>query len=569
MKVTDYIIEYLIARGVTDIFGYPGGVICHLIDSATKYKNELNAHALYHEQGAAFAACGYAQASGKVGVAYATSGPGATNLVTGIANAYFDSIPSLYITGQVDTYALKGTLPIRQRGFQETNVVSIVQEITKYAVLVDSPEKIKYYLEKAYYIAKNGNPGPVLLDIPADIQRAEVDVKSLKGFNIPEEEKYNLDELLDVIATRFNSAKRACIIVGNGVKQTGLKESIRSLIENLNIPAVFSMPAFDLLPYEHPLNFGFIGANGHRYANFVLGKSDLILSIGSRLDIKQVGIHRNQFAKQARIIRIDIDVDSFAYHVHEDELQLKVDIKALLPYWLKKINKFNKCRPLWVDVCGQIKECLNGYDDAHYNRLITKFGELLPDSGEITADVGQSSVWLAQSLRVKENQQVYFSAGHGAMGYSLPAAIGVYYAQKAPVYCFNGDGGIQMNLQELQFVKREKLPIKVIVINNFALGMIRGFQEANFNMNYAQTISCAGYSAADFEKIAYAYDLPYTRIEREEDLIGLKLDTDKAELIEIVIEDDTNLIPNFGVNGLIQDQRPYLDRHLFDKLMGL
>ena len=217
MKVTDYIIEFLISKQVTDIFGYPGGVICHLIDSATKYQGRINAHINYHEQAAAFAACGYAQESNKIGVAYTTSGPGATNLMTGIANAFFDSTPTMFLTGQVDTYGLKGDLPIRQRGFQETDVISMVKDITKYAVRIDDPKDIQFEMEKAYHIATSGNPGPVVLDLPADVQRADVDIETLQKF-VPQSETKNAGQTLEVLKEMLKSAKRPCFLIGNGIK---------------------------------------------------------------------------------------------------------------------------------------------------------------------------------------------------------------------------------------------------------------------------------------------------------------------------------------------------------------
>lgn len=570
MKVTDYIISFLIEKEIKQMFGYPGGVICHFIDSATKFTDNIEAHATYHEQAAAFAACGYAQASCDVGVAYATSGPGATNLVTGIANAFFDSTPVLFFTGQVDTYGLRGNLPIRQRGFQETDVVSMVQGISKYAVRVDSPEEIRYHLEKAYYLATSGNPGPAVLDLPADVQRADIAVETLRGFEPNEEVSMTKEsEVIQTILQELKKAKRPCLLVGNGVKQSGSRAIIRKIIEAMKIPTVFSMPAFDVLPTEHPQNMGFIGANGHRYANFVLGKSDLILTVGSRMDLKQVGNQRAAFAPKAKIVRVDIDDGNLAYKVHDDEHGIVADLKRLCPVWLEKIGEFPKCSDKWLDVCRQLKDELKGYDDLPYNKLLTAFGTMIPENVIMTADVGQSELWVAQNLPIKEGQRVYLSAGHGTMGYSLPAAIGASYTADRPVLSFSGDGGIQMNLQELQFVKRENCPIKVIVINNNALGMIRGFQEANFNKNYAQTIQGCGYSAPDFEKLAKAYDLPYTRITQEEDLVGLQLDTMNAELIEIAIPQNTLLNPNFGTTGEIQDQRPYMSRDLYDRLMEL
>lgn len=567
MKVTDYIVEFLIEHDITDVFGYPGGVICHFIDSVAKHSNRISAHINYHEQAAAFAACGFAQESKKIGVAFATSGPGATNLVTGIANAYFDSTPVIFLTGQVDTYGLKGDLPIRQRGFQETDVVSIVKSITKYSARVDNPERIKRELEKAYYEALSGNPGPVLLDLPADVQRADVAIEDMEGFVLPAKEENETS--VSKIERYLKQAKRPCLLVGNGVKQADCTSQLRSLVEKIKIPAVFSMPAFDVLPFTNEYNYGFIGANGHRYGNFVLGKADLIISLGSRLDLKQVGNNRNEFATQAKIVRVDIDSDAFTYPVHEDDVNIQADIKNLLVELLSISNDLAKGSEEWNCTCKKIKRALSGYDEENYTRLLKNYGESIPDNSTITLDVGQSEVWCAQQLHIKENQSVHMSAGHGAMGYSLPAAIGCYYANKRPVYSFNGDGGIQMNIQELQFLSREKIPVHVIVINNRALGMIRGFQEANFKKNYQLTTEESGYTVPDFKKIAGAYGLQYGVVSSLEEINKLKIDRNRPSIIELSIPVDTLLNPNFGRNGLIQDQRPYIDRALFEDLMKL
>lgn len=564
MKVTDYIIEYLIDNKVTDVFGYPGGVICHLIDSATKYSDRISVHTNYHEQASAFAACGYAQESGKLGVAFSTSGPGATNLITGIANAFFDSVPVLFLTGQVDTYGLKGSLPIRQRGFQETDIVSMVSPVTKYAVRIDNPEDVVYELEKAVTMASQGNPGPVLLDLPADIQRANIEIDQCRHYFRDEYGLIDYDTIVRTINEKISGSIRPCLLVGNGVKQSGNKDLIKSIIHRANVPAVFSMPAFDTLPFEDDQNYGFIGANGHRYANFVICKSDLIISIGSRLDLKQVGNSRPDFAKQAQIIRIDIDENNFEYKVHDSEIQFRADISELLKYWVD--SEIPTVSREWNDVCKALKHRLMGYDDKSYTVLLRDFCEELPINASITADVGQSEVWLAQQLHVKMFQSVHMSAGLGSMGYSLPAAIGAYYASKRLVVSFNGDGGIQMNIQELQFIARERLPIIVVIINNQSLGMIRGFQEANFDRNYSQTTEQTGYSVPDFSKIARAYDLNYVRIDNADDISKINVDYNMPIIIELRIQEETVLEPNFGRNGLIQDQRPYLDREVFDEL---
>lgn len=532
MKVTDYIIEFLIEKGITDIYGYPGGVICHLMDSTTKYP-QIKAHTNYHEQGSAFAACGYAQASGRLGVAYTTSGPGATNLVTGIANAYYDSIPTLFLTGQVDTYAEKGDYPVRQRGFQETDVVSMTQSITKYAVRVDDVNQIKYCLEKAYAIAFEGNPGPVLLDLPADVQRANVDVENLIGYEHEAKEQSYSREILE-ITDAISKAQRPLLLVGNGVKLSFTGKYVKEIAETLGVPCIFTMPAFDVFPSDHPLKFGFLGGNGHKYANMIAAKSDLIVTIGSRMCIRQIGLARDKFAPDAKLIRIDIDKDSMTYKVHDDELAIAADLKSILPQWKEAVKPL-KDYSSWIKECDVIKaenDQSVGVADA---QLLKQFSKLVPADYDVTLDVGLNQLLCAVNFDVKEGQHVYMSAGHGAMGYSLPAAIGVSASVNKSVVSFSGDGGLMMNVQELQYLKREQLPIKIVCINNSALGMIKAFQERNFNKNYINTTRESGYLTVDLQKLASAFDIPYTRVSTKSELEKVNLCSKGPAFIEIVI----------------------------------
>lgn len=532
MKVTDFIIEFLISKGVTDIFGYPGGVICHLMDSASKYP-EIKTHTNYNEQGSAFAACGYSQASGKLGVAYSTSGPGATNLITGIANAYYDSIPTLFLTGQVDTYAEKGDYPVRQRGFQETDVVSITQSITKYAVRVDDVNQIKYCLEKAYSIAFEGNPGPVLLDLPADIQRANIDIESLKGF-VKESIKPSFKHEIKIIADAILKSQRPLFLVGNGVKLSFTNQYVKEIAETLGIPCIFTMPAFDVFPTDHPLNYGFLGGNGHKYANIIAAESDLIITIGSRMCIRQIGLVREKFAPNTKLIRIDIDKDNLTYKIHDEEVSIAADLNVLLPQWREEVNSLGDYS-LWKKKCDVIKAKNQQSTSAADALLIKKFSKLVPSNFEITFDVGLNQLLCAVNFIVKEGQHVYMSAGHGAMGYSLPAAIGVSISKNKRVVSFCGDGGLMMNVQELQYLKREQLPIKIVCINNRALGMIKAFQERNFNKNYINTTLESGYMAVDLQKLAKAFDIPYTKVSAESELGKVNLCSNRPEFIELVV----------------------------------
>ena len=570
MKLSDYITQFLIDMGVEECFGYPGGSVTNLLDSIHKREDKIRAHVTYHEQGAAFAACGYAQTSGKLGVAYATGGPGCTNLLTGMGQAYYDSIPVLFLTGNVNTYESKGNLGIRQRGFQEADNVAVAQPITKYAAYVDKPEKIRYYLEKAYYIATTGRKGPVLLDLPMDIQRAQVEPDELQGFDFSTmDTSKDIDSFIHICNKEVMKAKRPCLVFGSGIKDETSKKLARLLVEKWNVPYVTSMIAFDVLG-NHQNYFGFLGAYGIRTANFIAAKSDLIISIGSRMDIRQVGAKRENFAPSAKIIRIDNDTEELKYKVHDDEYGFCMDAREALDAMLKISSNGNYDE--WINVCGIIRDELKAVDRNMPNDYIFSIGELIPSNSVITTDVGQNQVWVAQSLKLKEGQKVLFSGGFGSMGHALPAAIGACYAAKdQKVFCICGDGGLQMNIQELQYIVREHLPIKIVVFNNNALGMIRHFQEMYFNSVYYQTKPEGGYLAPDFTRIANAYGIRAASVDSVSDIEKNRdlLEDEAAALIEIRYFEDTYIIPKLRFGNPNQDQEPEIDRALYDRLMSL
>ncbi len=575
MKVSDYIVEYLIERGITDVFGYPGGMVTHLMDSFGKYEKQIATHIAYHEQGAAFAACGYAQASGKVGVAFATSGPGATNLLTGICNAYFDSIPTVFITGQVNTFESRGSSSIRQKGFQETDIVSMVDGVTKEAFYVDQPGQIKYILDRAFSIAESGRKGPVVLDIPMNIFRSEIVESDLEGYQplFVEEDKFEhiQEQFAECLQMAFQKAKRPCLLLGNGVKQANQVQEIRELIRNCPIPVVSSMLAVDIIPEDAGLEgtyYGFVGAYGNRTANFVVAKCDLLICLGTRLDVRQVGGKRKNFAPDADIIRVDIDENELQNKVREDEKQfcmpLSYAVKAM-----KTILAEPCKREEWLSVCKEIKKKVKTIDEKLPNKIINAISKEIPDGYSVVADVGQNMVWVAQSYKMKKNQRLYLSGGHGAMGYALPAAIGLYYATHKPVICFSGDGGFQMNIQELQMIVREKLPIKMIIMNNASLGMIRHFQEMYFESNYHYTVAENGYTVPDFCRIASAYGIPSVHITQMDEIETIDWRTQEACLYEIALEANTVVFPKLEFGKPNQDQEPLLDRELYQYLMDL
>ena len=568
LKVSDYIVEFFINKGVTDVFGYPGGMVTHLMDSFDKYKNQICAHVNYHEQASSFAACGYAMASGKLGVAYATSGPGVTNLMTGIANAFFDSIPLILITGQVNTYEGKGNLQIRQKGFQEMEVISIAAPITKYSTYVNSAEKIPYELEKAYHISMNGRKGPVLLDIPMDILRTEIDLEACEKYiGNRDFNSKKLDEFAEILTNEISRARKPVLLVGSGVRYSGSLKDFRELANNWEIPIVTSMIAVDAVPSDDELNFGFIGAYGHRYANFIISKCDLIVSFGSRLDCRQTGNDKRLFAENAKLIRIEIDKNELENKIKENEIQLNCDIAKLLPL-LKRKNHIQHPSEL-LEECKLYKDKLASIDEGEGNRVVKKISDNIDNDIIICTDVGQNQVWVAQSFRIKDKQQVLFSGGHGSMGFSLPSAIGAYYGSGKKVVSVNGDGGFQMNLQELQLISREQIPLKIIILNNKSLGMIRHFQEMYFDNNYCQTIEGNGYTSPDFAKIAEAYGIKSINFNLTSDweLIRKELAGNAPTVIVINLSNLTYVFPKLAMGKPIYDQEPSIERKLLQELL--
>lgn len=568
MKASDFVVEYLIEKKITDVFGYPGGMVTHLMDSFSKYEHKIKAHVTYNEQGAAFAACGYAQVTGKPGVAYATSGPGATNLITGICNAYMDSIPTIFITGQVNSFEQKGNMNVRQRGFQETDIVSMVKGITKYAVKINDADKLKECLDRAFYESLNGRMGPVLLDMAMDVTRTDIDVNKLKGW-IPcnyEEKNMLSEKSLQRIVSAITGAQRPVVLLGNGIDRAKDNTSWKNMLNHIGVPVVSSMIAVDIQT-ELDNYFGFIGAYGDRTANFIVAKSDLAIAIGSRLDVRQVGAKRENFAPDSKIFRIDIDAGELEYKVHNDEVDIVADSYLALQCICKEWSRIKPDYSSWRKTCGVIYKELHGHDDKNYNDFVRKISGLIGNNSVITTDVGQNQVWVAQSFDVKDGQRILFSGGHGAMGYSLPAAIGACIGSGKRTYCFTGDGGLQMNIQELQFINREKLPITIILFNNNALGMIRHFQEMYFHDNYYQTVPSGGYDNPDFEKLSKAYGFDYKQIKETDD--NISFDIDKPTFIEVVLNDKTYVFPKLEFGKPNQDQEPLLDRKLFNKLMEL
>ena len=575
MKVSDYLVERLVDKGVNHFYGYQGTMIAHMVDSISNNEAAYN-HSCYNEQGAAFAACGQAKVSGKLAVAYATSGPGAINLLSGVADAYYDSAPVLFITGQINTNEYTDLPELRQQAFQETDVISMAKSITKYCVQITDAQDVRRILEKAVYIANKGRKGPVLIDIPMDIQRAEVDVSALEGYEIPESKEENIDDAVSIILNELQKAERPVLLLGNGIQKED-RELIVNALEILKIPVVTTMLARDVLPYEHPLNFGYIGAAyGHRYANLIMGKkADVIVSFGASLCNRQTGVNRVEFAPEARIIRVDMDEIELKHRIHEDDIEILCDANRVLPTLAQHVKELKLDYSEWESVCKICREKLTKFDDDSENREPNKWISRLSQSvlkGTVVAcDVGQHQIWVAQSFCVKAAQRIVFSGGHGAMGFALPAAIGAHYHTGESVVAICGDGAFQMNIQELQWVVREQLPIVIVILNNQSLGLIRQQQDSLFAGMHYGAAETGGYSTPNFTAIGKAYGISSHRAESLEKLqkVYAKRPANKPCLIEVVMAPTTAALPKTNFGEPIYRQSPYVTNELYDYLLNL
>ena len=574
IKISDYIIEFLLSKNINKTFGYIGGAIAHIYHSIDKYK-EMEIINCIHEQGAGFAAEGYARITGKSGVAFATSGPGATNLITPIGSCYFDSVPTMFITGQVNTYEYKYDKPVRQIGFQETDIVSIIKPIVKYAVMVDKVEDIRYELEKAYYLSQEGRKGPVLVDIPMNIQRTEVDISSLKSFFDSNEyfelennkkEKNNVDEVINLL----KESKRPIVLIGGGVRLSNANVELLNYVEKYSIPVVYSLMGKDAISEDYKYNLGLIGSYGNRYGNLALANSDLILVLGSRLDTRQTGTSLDTFAREAKIIQVDVDKNELGSKIKID-IEINSDVKDFITTlnkyeinidtteWLKKLKEYKNKFSSTVGIDNNLKIP---------NYVVSIISKYLQDE-DICVDVGQHQMWTAQSLNIKATQRVLFSGGMGAMGFALPASIGACIGSNKRTVVIAGDGGIQMNIQELEVINRRKLPIKIFVLNNKNLGMVRQFQELYFDKKYLGTID--DYSVPNLVDIAKAYAIKARKIDDISKLeIELKdiFSSNEPELINIELPVEmTTVEPKLIVNKPIEDMHPFISKDELSSLM--
>lgn len=585
MKVSDYIIDFLVKEGVSHVFELIGGAVTHLLDSVYS-REDIECVSVHHEQAAAFAAEAYSRINGNLGVAMATSGPGALNLLTGIGSCYFDSVPCLFITGQVNTYEYKFGRPVRQLGFQETDIVSVVKPLTKYAELVTSAEKIRHHLEKAVYLARSGRPGPVLLDIPINIQRASIEPDRLMGciesreFNQTGNTTSCSSTVMDQVIGLIGQSSRPVILAGGGIRTAGAADELHMLVEKTGIPVVASLMGLDAIPHEHNAFYGLIGAYGNRYGNLALANCDLLLILGSRLDSRQTGTRPETFARAAKKVHVDIDPAELNEKIKAD-MAVNCDVREFLAGINQRLEGTEKADlSAWRQVLRGYREKYPSFSNPGKEENIkdekidaNRFMDLLSFCSQegdiICVDVGQNLMWAGQSFRIKKKQRMLVSGGMGAMGFALPAALGA--AMAAPgrrILVIAGDGGLQINIQELDTIASHNLPVKIFVMNNRCLGMVRQFQEMYFGGRLQSTVK--GYSCPDFGKLAGAYGIPaylITSMAGAGDTITTALKTSGPALVEVIMDRSTLVNPKLLVNRPVEDMSPHLGREELRRIM--
>lgn len=548
MKLSDYIAQFLYNNKISTVFGYQGGNIAHFIDSINK-QNNIDFVSTYNEQGASYAACSYSLVSDNLGAALASSGPGAINLLSGIANAFYDSIPCIFFTGNVSAHTIKTNENIRQNAFQENDIVSMVQKITKYAVTVKRPEEIRFHLEKALFLAKSGRPGPVLLDLPHNVQKAEIIPEKLNSYSsIVEDDlpdKSSIDRIIEIV----KAAKKPLILAGGGLIDQFTRKLFNRLLDVWRIPVVTTLRGLDVISHKSDLFAGFGGAYGNRSANLAVYNSDVLIVLGSRLDERFIATSNKDVFMNKQIIHVDIDKYELG-RIFLDEITINSNLSMFLKALLDRINSKINCSK-WISTINQWKIRYSSIDTMNIyniNNIIRKITENCDDNAIYTGDVGLNLMCLAQSAMIVQNQRIYTSSGLGAMGCSLPLAIGAAYAtnKRNKILCFVGDGGLHMNIQELLLIKKENLPIHVILLNNNCLGMIRDFQAKAFKSTFIGTVK--EFQTVDYEAIAKAYGLPYKRVTRESELNDSVEFVNSVEsgFIEFVLPEDTNTNPLLG-----------------------
>lgn len=536
MKLSDYVFRVIADNGVKHVFLVPGGGAMHLNDSLSRCAG-LEFVCNLHEQASAIAAENYSKATNHLGVALVTTGPGATNAITGLAGAWLDSTPCLFISGQVKRADRMFTpdgepLGVRQVGMQEVDIVSIVRPLSKYAVTIDDPTSIRYHLEKALYLAKSGRPGPVWIDIPLDVQAMPIDPEQLPGFDPRECEigaNVDLESLVGETIRALNASERPMLLAGNGIRLARAEKEFLELVELLDVPVEATWLAIDLIADDHPLFVGRPGSLAPRGANFAIQNSDFLLTIGARLDRVITGYSPERLARAAHKVMVDIDPSELGKMGDSIQTKVQADAGDFMRALLRRSSEIQSAnRSAWKRRCAEWKSRYPVITEEHRKpagpvsmyHLAEALQDVLPDSTPIVSGSSGSAIELfLLALRVKSGQRIFHTTALGAMGFGIAASIGVCMANgRRPVICVDGDGGFQFNIQELETVSRLQLPIIFFVLNNDGYASIRISQTAFFG---SPRIGCnpeTGQSLPDIGKVAQAYGLKTDMIRDQSNL---------------------------------------------------
>ncbi|WP_111807250.1 acetolactate synthase 2 catalytic subunit [Aeromonas allosaccharophila] len=548
MNGAQFLVQALKKQGVTQVFGYPGGAIMPVYDAL--YDGGLAHQLCRHEQGAAMAAVGYARASGQVGVCIATSGPGATNLVTGLAEALLDSVPLVAISGQVPCSAI-GT-----DAFQEVDVLGMSLSCTKHSFMVTDAADLGRVLAEAFAIATEGRPGPVLIDFPKDVQLAAVPTQS-PLFAVEEPEALNPSELT-AARTLLAAAERPVLYVGGGVGMANAEQQLREFAAVTGMPAVTTLKGIGALDPDSPVYLGMLGMHGTKAANYAVQQCDLLLVVGARFDDRVTG-KLEEFAPEAKVIHLDVDAAEFGKR-RTAEVGITTDLKRVLP----ALAMFLDIDP-WREHCAAMaREYAFRYDHPgqaiYAPALLKQLSARLPDTSVVACDVGQHQMWVAQHMRFTSPRNHLSSAGLGTMGFGLPAAIGAKMSRpQDEVVLVSGDGSFMMNVQELGTIRRAQLKVKMVLLDNQRLGMVRQWQELFFDGRYSETILSDN---PDFVALAAAFGIPGETITCKEQIAGALdrlLASESAYLLHVAISEEENvwpLVPPGVANHKMMEQRP-------------
>ncbi len=590
MRLADYVIEFLEKQGVKHIFMISGGGCMYLVDAIGKSET-IRYVCNGNEQAVSICAEAYAQYDNELGVGLVTTGPGGTNALTGVAAAFVDSTPMLIISGQVKTADLAENCGVRQFGFQEINIVDMVKPITKYAKMVKNPNEIKASLEEAIYTAKEGRPGPVWVDIPLDVQGSEINPDELIGYEKQPKSISVIEEDIRHIKRLLKSSRRPCVLLGNGIRLGDAMDEMNHFISKYKIPFLLTWKAADFFDEEHPLNCGRPGAIGQRAANFIQQTCDLLIVIGSRLDLGQTAYNHKNFAIKANKVIIDIDEKEIG------KLDMKVDvgIAASAKEFFDAFEKEKSAVEMrdlnpWVTHCQSLKkrypvvltEFWKQEKYVNYYCFIEVLAELLSSQAVIVpGSSGSCSEVTMQAFKVKKGQRLYNNQGLGSMGFGIAAAIAGALVSGKETVLIDGDGGFQFNIQELETVARLGLPIKMFILNNQGYGAITNMQRNHFGGKYVASEANSGVTLADVTKLATAYGIPSLRISNNEELkkgIDMVLKSNGPIICDLMIDpmqltlfrSKSEKLPDGSmVSKPMEDLWPFLDRVEFSSAMNV